>query len=65
MLRGGRREYTVQEIVDAMRAAGIAYAELTIQTHVTSRPCANSVVNHGVVYDDSERLGYWLYRLAN
>lgn len=48
-----------------MRAAGIAYAELTIQTHVTSRPCANSVVNHGVVYDDSERLGYWLYRLAN
>lgn len=57
------REFTVEEIVDSMRAGGSRYAESTIRTHITSRMCANAPDNHAVTYQDLERVGTGIYRL--
>lgn len=45
-------EFTLAEILRAMKARGSRYAESTIRTHVTSRMCANAPDHHGVVYRD-------------
>jgi len=60
----GRQEFTLQEVVDAMQAAGTGYAESTIRTHVASRMCANAPEHHAVTYGDFVRVGDGVYRLA-
>jgi alkylated DNA nucleotide flippase Atl1 len=45
-------EFTLAEILQAMKTRGSRYAESTIRTHVTSRMCANAPDHHGVVYQD-------------
>jgi hypothetical protein len=45
-------EFTLAEVIAAMRARGSGYAESTIRTHVTSRMCANAPDHHAVVYRD-------------
>ena len=50
--RSENGEFTLAEILAAMKARGTRYAESTIRTHVTSRMCANAPNHHGVVYQD-------------
>ena len=56
-------EFTIQEILDCMRAGGTKYAESTIRTHITSRLCVNAPSHHAVRYPDLERTGDGTYRL--
>jgi Ca2+-binding EF-hand superfamily protein len=62
--QNGKGEFTVQEVVDWMRAAGSSFAESTIRTHVTSRMCGNAPDNHAVTYSDFVRVRHGVYRLA-
>ena len=62
--QNGKKEFTVQEVVNAMQTAGTKYAEATIRTHVTSRLCANAPDHHAVTYPDFVRVGEGVYRLA-
>ena len=55
--------FTVDEVTDALKAAGTIYKESTIRTHVVSRMCANAPDNHAVTYDDLVRVGEGRYRL--
>jgi len=59
----GINEFTVQEVVDALQAAGTSYAESAIRTHVTSRCCKNAPAHHAVRYDYFERIAHGRYRL--
>lgn len=54
-LRDGKREFTIEELLDAMPAAGSRYAESTIRTHVASRMSANAPDHHAVTHDDLAR----------
>ena len=56
-------EFTLEEVLSAMRRRGSQYAESTVRTHVTSRLCANSPDNHAVTYDDLMRTERGTYRL--
>jgi hypothetical protein len=60
----GKKEFSVQEIVDSMRASGTVYGESTIRTHVASRMCANAPQNHAVKYNDFIRIRHGTYKLA-
>jgi hypothetical protein len=64
LLQGGKREFTVREVVEAMQAAGTRYAASTIRTHVISRMCANAPDHHAVTYPDFVRVRKGVYRLA-
>lgn len=57
------RDFTVLEVVDAMRASGSRYAESTVRTHVTSLMCADAPQHHGTKYADFEHVGHGRYRL--
>jgi hypothetical protein len=61
--RTGQPDFTVQDIIDCMRANGSQYAESTIRTHITSRLCANAPDHHQVTHDDWERTARGTYRL--
>ncbi len=58
----GCEEFTVREIIDQL--AGSDFSENTIRTHVTSRCCRNAPDNHSSTYEDFERVGRGLYKLA-
>lgn len=55
--------FTVQEVVEALRARDSTNAVSTIEAHVSSRMCANAPDNHAVVYRDIERVGLNRYRI--
>lgn len=57
--------FTMQEILDCMRAKGCPYNENTIRTHVSSRMCANSPDHHDSTYDDFERISDGVFRIKN
>jgi hypothetical protein len=57
--------FSLDQVIKEIERRGTAYAESSIRTHVTSRMCANSPDHHAVVYDDLERVGHGLYRLAD
>jgi len=59
----GKNEFTVAEIINAMRLHGSQYKESTIKTQVTSRMCADSPDHHAVTYDDFERIETGVYRI--
>lgn len=61
--RLGQREFSPQQIVDAMRKQRTIHKESTIRTHITSRMCRDAPANHAVVYDDLERVERGIYRL--
>ena len=63
LLRTTGDAFTVQQIVDEMRARNTLYEESTIRTHVTSRMCTNAPDNHAVVHRDLERIDSGTYRL--
>ena len=65
--RKGRNEFSPQEVVTYLIAAGTRYRESSIRTHVTSRCCRNAtnVEEHfGVTYDYFERVGHARYRIV-
>jgi len=62
--RKGRNEFTVQEVVEYMKARQTNYPESTIRTHVTSRCCSNAPNHHGTVYADFERMERGVYKLV-
>jgi hypothetical protein len=57
------RDFTPQEILDFLRAAGTEYSDSTIRTHVTSRMCFEAPKNHEPKYDDLTRVSHGVYRL--
>ena len=59
----GFNEFTAQEVVDTLHAAGSSYAESAIRTHVVSRCCINAPAHHAVRYDYFERVGHGRYRV--
>ncbi|MCL4199472.1 MAG: hypothetical protein KJZ69_18415 [Phycisphaerales bacterium] len=61
--RLGLREFTPQEVIDAMRKDRTGFADSTIRTHIVSRLCANAPDNHAVTYDDLVRVDHGVYRL--
>jgi len=60
-----KNEFTVKEVIYEMKRRGTHYKESTIQTHVTSKMCANAPVNHYDKTDDFLRISRGLYRLLN
>lgn len=65
IVSGGRRTFTVSDVLEELRARGTELAESTVRTHVTSRMCVNSPDNHGTTYDDLERVDRGVYRLRS
>lgn len=61
--RTGRPDFTMQDVIEEMNRRGTTYADSTIRTHVGSSMCATAPKNHGVVYNDLERVDHGLYRL--
>lgn len=61
--RSGRREVSVQEIVDEMRQIGSRYSESTVRTMLTSHMCAQVQGPNIGKYDDVDRVGRGMYRL--
>lgn len=59
---GGRRTFTVDEVVSELRARGSRFKDSTIRTHITSRLCANAASHHAVRYPDFDRVGPGEYR---
>ena len=57
------KEFAIGDVVKCMNRKGTQYKESTIRTHVTSRMCRNAPDNHGVTYDDFERVDSGKYRL--
>jgi hypothetical protein len=60
--RHGRKDLTLIEVVEEVRASGSRYKESTVRTHVTSRMCADAPDHHGTTYCDLERLDRGRYR---
>lgn len=56
-------EFTLQEILDCMKAARTRYEESTIRTHVTSRMCVNAPKHHAVKFADFVRISRGTYKL--
>ena len=61
--RKGNNLFTIPEVISIMAQNGTEYKESTIRTHITSRMCANAPENHGVTYEDIERVDRGLYKL--
>ena len=59
----GKNEFTIIEVIHHMSANGTRFSESTIRTHITSRLCANAPNNHGVTYNDFERINKGIYKL--
>jgi hypothetical protein len=59
----GRNEFSPQEIIEHIKAAGSPYAESTIRTHIVSRCCLNAPDHHPVVYGYFKRVGPGTYRI--
>lgn len=59
----GTNRFTVQEVVDHLKAMKSTYPESTIRTHVTSRCCMNAPNNHSTVFADFERIDRGVYRI--
>lgn len=57
-------EFTVEEVLDCMRARGTEYRVSTIRTHITSRLCVSAPKHHAVRYPDLERTARGTYRLT-
>jgi hypothetical protein len=58
------KEFTVADVQSQMEHNGTSFAASTIRTHITSRMCSNAPDNHGVTYDDLERVTPGHYRLT-
>lgn len=56
-------EFTVLEAQNRLQEIGTKCSESAIRTHITSRCCRNAPKNHGVTYEDFERIGRGLYRI--
>jgi uncharacterized membrane-anchored protein len=61
----GINEFTIMEVIEFMVRENTIYSETTIRTHITSRCCSNAPDNHGVVYNDFERLGRGKYKILH
>ena len=59
----GKNEFSPQEIIEHMKAAGSPYRESTIRTHVVSRCCVNAPNHHDVVYEYFKRVGPGTYKI--
>lgn len=58
-------EFTVAEVIDAMKKRNTIYSEGTIKTHITSRCCANAPKHHQTTFDDYERVARGIYRMKD
>jgi len=65
LIRSGGQTFTPTDIINEMTRRGTGYCESTIRTMITSHMCVSAPVNAGTTYDDIERVGRGLYRLAN
>lgn len=63
--RSGRKDATVQEVVDQLRRVGSSYAESTIRTMMTSHMCAQTHGPNIGSYDDLDRVDRGTYRLRD
>jgi hypothetical protein len=63
MLRSGRSEVAVREVVDEMRRSGSRYTESTVRTMMTSHMCAQVHGPNIGTYDDLDRIDRGKYRL--
>lgn len=63
MLRSGRSEVEVREVVDEMRRLGSRYAESTVRTMMTSHMCAQVHGPNIGTYDDLDRIDRGTYRI--
>ena len=59
---GGKRIFTIVEVVTELEHRGSTLVGSTIRTHIASRMCANAPDHHGTTYDDFERVGRGEYR---
>lgn len=58
-------EFTVAEVIDAMKKNNTVYSESTIRTHITSRCCENAPKHHKTTYDDYVRVDNGIYRIKD
>ena len=58
-----KNEFTVIEIVNAMKEHGTVYKESTIRTHITSKCCVNAPAHHTERFPDYERIEHGLYKV--
>jgi hypothetical protein len=59
---GGKRSFTIAEVISELRHRRTNLADSTIRTHIASRMCASSPDNHGTTYCDFDRLDHGVYR---
>ncbi|MEU0878138.1 hypothetical protein ABZ345_06035 [Lentzea sp. NPDC005914] len=64
LTRSGASTFTLAEIVTEMSRRNTGYADSTIRTMVTSLLCRNAPDHASITYDDLERVGRGIYRLA-
>lgn len=55
--------FTMVEIQVQMLKDGIEYTPKTINTHVSSRCCANATSHHGTTYNYFERVSRGVYKI--
>lgn len=65
LARSNSGTFTLAGITEEMRRAGTGYPESTIRTMVSAHMCANAPDNAGTTFDDLERMGRGVYRLAH
>ena len=58
----GKNEFTISEVWRYMKDNGTQKSQSTIRTHISSRLCANAPDNHGVTYNDFERVRKGVYK---
>ena len=55
--------FSPADIVNRMQKMGTDYSESTIRTHVVSKMCIGTPINHACKHDDLERVSRGVYRL--
>ena len=58
----GVREFRLRDVVREVLDFTNEFRESTVRTHVISVMCRDAPENHGVVFDDLERVSRGMYR---
>ncbi|MFD1734172.1 hypothetical protein ACFSC4_27525 [Deinococcus malanensis] len=56
--------FSMQQVIDVMRARGTQHLDLTIRRHISTFMCVNAVGPHAGLYPDLEWVARGRYRLV-
>lgn len=65
LARSGDTSFTVAQVIAEMTRRDTGYPKSTISTMITAHMCRNAPDNAATTYDDLERIGRGIYRLAS